>query len=236
MSSLGQATLGICGGGNALALATLGLVPALVGEASDVPPLPIEVVIARPAPAPREPTKMPNPRPITPDRDTDLHRNPRPSCSLVESFAGLVDDMRQMEVDLGLRYYEVFSVVVRWSGGERDRGTPTVISEKPFLPVPEVTGMGNVGRDLRSAGNVRRGEIWLRKLSPRYSEDDIVLLFPRELQSNEEHFIEVRGDARDGSTVRRRFHIAGEPERKPFEWQVRLIKQDEDRTRGGQPR
>lgn len=235
MSALGQATFGMCGGG-ALALATCGLLPAALGEISDVPPLPIEVVITRPAPPPREPTRVPNPRTITPNRDTTLHRNPRPACSLVESFADLVDDMRQMEVDAGLRYYEVFSVVVRWSGGERDRGTATVVSEMAFLPIPEVAGMGNTRRDLRPAGNVKRGEIWLRKLSPRYSEDDIVLLFPRELQPGEEHFIEVRGDARDGSTVRRRFHIAGEPERKAFEWQVRLIKQDEDRTRGGQPR
>lgn len=234
MSSLGQATFGMCGA-SALALATCGLVPAALGEVSDVPPLPIEVVIARPAPPPREPTKMPNPRPVTPERDTTLHRNPRPACSLVESFGDLVDDMRQLEVDMGLRFYEVFSVVVRWSGGERDRGTATVISERPFLPVPVVDGLGNGRRDLRAAGKVSRGEIWLRKLSPRYTEDDIVLLFPRELRADEEHFIEVRGDSRDGSTVRRRYHIVGEPERKAFEWQVRLVKQDEDRTRGGRP-
>lgn len=217
-------------------MATCGLVPAMLGEASDVPPLPIEVVIARP-PDPRpEPGKVRNPRPITPNLDPSLHRNARPACSLVESFGPLVDDMRQLEVDLGLRFYEVFSVVVRWSGGERGRGTATLVSEMPFLPVPQVTGLGNGRRDLRAAGNVKRGEIWLRKLSPRYTEDDIVLLFPRELRDDEEHFIEVRGDARDGSTARRRYHIVGEPERQAFEWQVRLIKQDEDRTRGGAPR
>lgn len=201
-----------------------------------LPPLPIEVTITRPPPPRREPTKLPNPRPITPNIDASLHRNLRPECSLVESMADLVDDMRQMEVDLGLRFYEVWSVVVAWSGGERHRGAATVIGETPFLPIPVVNGIGNVNRELRPGGSVKRGDIWLRKLSPRYTQDDILLLFPRELRANEEHFIEVRGDARDGKTVRDRYIIVGRPERKAFEWEVRLTKQDENRTRDGVPR
>lgn len=235
MSGIGLATHGIAGGGFALALATHGVVPEGFAEV-ELPPLPIEVVIARPPAPPKERTKYPNPRPITPNLDTSLHRNTRPECSLVESMADLVDDMRQLEVDFGLRYYEVFSVVVRWSAGERKRGTGTVIAETPFLPIPEVTGIGNVNRDLRPGGSVKRGDIWLRKLSPRYTQDDILLLFPRELRDDEEHFIEVRGDARDGATVRDRYVIVGRPERKPFGWEVRLTKQDENRTREGRPK
>lgn len=233
MSSLSLATHGIAGGGNALALATHGLVP----EGSELlPPLPIVVPIARPADPPRVRTKYPNPRPITPNLDGGLRRNPAPGCSLVEGMAETVDDLRQIAVDMGLRYYEVFAVVVRWSGGARHRGTAAVVAETPFLPVPEVTGIANVSRELRAGGAVKRGEIWLRKLSPRYTQDDILLLFPRELRDDEEHFIEVRGDARDGNTVRDRYTIVGRPERKAFSWEVKLAKQDEDRTREGRPR
>lgn len=202
----------------------------------EIPPLPIEVAIPCPPKQPRERTKFTNPRAITPNIDGALHRNPRPECSLVESMAPIVDEMRQMAVDMGLRYYEVFTVVVRWSAGERHRGTPTVISEQPFLPIPEVVGVGNVDRELREGGAVKRGGIWLRKLSPRYTIDDILLLFPRELRDDEEHYIEVRGDSRDGNTPRDRYVIVGRPERKAWGWEVRLLKADEDRTRGGRPR
>ena len=207
-----------------------------MAEDDELPPLPIEVTIPCPPKAPREPTKFPNPRPVPPNLDGNLHRNRRPECSLVESMAPLVDQMRQMVVDEGLRYYEVFSVVVRWSGGERHRGTPTVIAETPFLPIPQVVGVSGVDRELRAGGAVKRGGIWLRKLSPRYTIDDILLLFPRELRSDEEHYIEVRGDSRDGSTPRDRYVIVGRPERKAWEWEVRLEKADENRTRGGAPR
>jgi len=216
----------------------LGGVNLAIGAApltADVlPPLPIEVVIPRPAKLPPAATKYPNPRAVTPNLDGALHRNPRPECSLVESMAPIVDEMRQMLVDAGLRYYEVFTVVVRWSGGERHRGTPQVLSEQPFLPIPEVSGTSGVDRELRPGGSVRRGGIWLRKLSPRYTSDDILLLFPRELRPDEEHFIEVRGDSRDGAnTPRDRYVIVGRPERKAWGWEVRLLKADEDRTRQG---
>lgn len=200
----------------------------------ELPPLPIEVAIPHPLKRPIVATKYPNPRAITPNVDSSLHRNRRPECSLVESMAPLVDEMRQMVVDAGLRYYEVFSVVVRWSGGERHRGDPVVIGEQPFLPIPEVVGVGNVDKELRAGGAVRRGGIWLRKLSPRYTIDDILLLFPRELRPDEEAFIEIRGDSRDGTkTPHDRYVIVGRPERKAWGWEVRITKADEDRTRQG---
>lgn len=212
----------------------IAVAPVTAQPIQNLPPLPIEVAIPRPLRRPHEATKYPNPRAIPPNLDGALHRNRRPECSLVESMAPIVDEMRQMAVDAGLRYYEVFTVVVRWSGGERHRGTPTVLSEQPFLPIPEVSGTSGVDRELRAGGSVRRGGIWLRKLSPRYTIDDILLLFPRELRPDEEHFIEVRGDARDGAnTPRDRYVIAGRPERKAWGWEVRLIKADEDRTRQG---
>lgn len=183
---------------------------------------------------------MSNPRPVTPNTDQRLHGNARPERSLVEELGAIVDEARQMKTDFGLRPYEVWSVVVRWSGGERHRGEPTVRWEQQLLPTPLVEGFARLGRELREGGAVERGTVRMVEVSPRYTEDDIDLLFPRRsLGSSEEHFIEVRVDGRDGAQVkRRRFVVSAVPERRPdrFDWEVQLTKQDEDRTRRGAPR
>lgn len=202
---------------------------------ADLPPLPIEVSFGvTPDQLAPEPEREPNPRLTTPNEDPRLHLNRRPGTSLVESLAPTVDALRQLGVDLGMRYYQVFSIVVRWSGGERGRGTPTVMCETPFLPVPKVEGLGSVDRALRPAGAVYRGDATLTQISPRYTADDIAALFPRALRDDEEHWIEVRGDGRDGNPPRHRFMVASLPERKATGWSVRLVKADEDRTRRGQ--
>jgi len=179
-----------------------------------------------------------NPRIHTPERDPGVHRNAAPARSLVEELGDVADGMRQLFTDFGLRPYEVFAVVVRWSGGERHRGTPHVISERPFLPTPKVENIATLNHELRAAGQVRRGEVRLSEISPRYTSDDIERLFPRELAAGEELFIEVRVDARDGQTRRDRYVVAGVPERRAarFDWTVDLRKQDENRERDGRAR
>jgi hypothetical protein len=237
VTALALASHGLFGRGGALALATHGVLPGAVAPlVLDLPPLPPDIVFQRPPPAVKSALeKYPNPRPVTPNVDGALELNQAPQCSLVEQMAREVDSLRQLYVDLGLRYYQVFSVVVRWSGGERRRGSPVVVGETPFLPVPKITGIENVARDLRAGGSVRRGDIRMTQISPRYTADDIDLLFPRALRSDEEAYIEVRGDARDGRTERTRYAVSGTPERGPWGWSVRLTKADEDRTREGRP-
>lgn len=199
-----------------------------------LPPLPVEVTIGvTPEPQSCEPEREPNPRLVTPNDDPRLHLSRAPGKSLVESMAASVDAARQLVVDTGLRYYQVYSVVVKWSGGERGRGTASVLRETPFLPVPKVEGLGAVERSLRPAGAVWRGDARLTQISARYTADDIAALFPRALSDDEEHFIEVRGDGRDGNPPRHRFALASLPERGAFGWSVRLIKADEDRSRRG---
>lgn len=226
MSVLALSTAGLLG--DVSEMATVGVLPAL-------PPLPIEVVIA--APAQRAHVPAPHvPRPTEPGRDPCLRLLAHPECSLVEEMAETVDAMNQLAVDFGVRPYEVWSVVVRWSGGERGRGAPSVVWEQPFLPVPKLSGVAEVNRDLRAGGAAYRGSPRLEKLSPRYTEDDILQLFPRELAPGEEHFIEARLDGRGGSRgVRSRYVVSGKPERRSFDWTVRLTKQDPDRERDGRP-
>jgi len=182
---------------------------------------------------------MSNPRPITPNTDLRLHPNARPERSLVEELGGIVDEARQMLTDFGLRPYEVWSVVVSWSGGDVHRGSASVRWERQLLPTPKVEGIARVAKEMREAGTVARGTVRLTGISPRYTGDEVEQLFPRALRGGEEHFIEVRMDARDGQSVERaRYVVSALPERRAerFDWEVQLTKQDEDRTRRGAPR
>lgn len=150
-------------------------------------------------------------------------------------MGGIVDELRQLNTDFGLRPYRVFSVVVEWSGGAIGRGDPRVASELEFLPTP-VVNLKPMRTTMRSAGKIEEGNAYLSELSPRYTEDDIQLLFPKKpLKEAQEAFVEVREDARDGSTKRRRFQVRGVPFREAdnFQWAATLSNEQEERQRSG---
>lgn len=168
-----------------------------------------------------------------------------PSASLIESLGSLVDDARQIAVDLGARPYRVFSVHVRWTGGEVGRGEAVRVQEREFLPTPYLDETSGVRGELRSGGLVERGTIRLRQISPRYTEDQVrglcccSLVGPDGLPDPAmEGWIEVRVDSRDGLTTRRRFVVTGQPYRnaeRSIEWTASLLRQDQDSTRAGDP-
>jgi hypothetical protein len=173
-----------------------------------------------------------NPRPQKPNNDPDLHPNRRPGRSLVECFGGMVDDLRQLNTDFGLRPYRMFSIVVRWTGGEVGVGEPKVVSEVEFLPTPNI-GMEGVRQKMGETGKGERGEIRVTEISPRYTEDDINALFHLQpIPDGGDAFIEIRMDERDGSTIRRRFTPLV-PTRRPgkFDWAVTLKRQNQNEHR-----
>lgn len=159
------------------------------------------------------------------------------SRTLVDELGELADDMRQIGVDLGLRPYRVFSVRIRWSGDRVGTGEPAVVLEEEFLPTPKVTT--RLRREAREPGGwVERGGTTLTEVSPRYTEAQIDALCARTGPLNEERFIEVRMDSRDGEEVpRRRYVVTEAPERRAerFDWRVQLSPQDDGRTRAGAP-
>lgn len=183
---------------------------------------------------------MSNPRRVTPN--TDMALLTPAACGIgapggvVESLGGTVDQLRQLAVDMGMRPYRVFSVIVRWTGGEVGRGDAVVESEREFLPRPVVKDMTSVRGVAHAAGRNERGSVELSEVSPRYTEDDIRgLCHCGKLSQDREGFIEIRVDERDGQTDRRRFVVKDVPHRNAegFEWRVRLLKQDQDRARNG---
>lgn len=180
-----------------------------------------------------------NPRALTPNMDPELARSGCAGGGLVDDLARTVDQMRQLAVDSGLRPYRVFSVVLRWTGGETGRGEAVVESETELVPRPLVVDMGNVRREARRAGREEAGSVMLKEISPRYTEDEVNGLFhvARQLPRDRDAFIEIRMDGRDGpSTDRRRFAVRGAPHRdaERHQWVARLVKVLGDRRRGGQ--
>lgn len=186
-----------------------------------------------------------NPRTYGPnDPGSPEHPNEDVECSLVESLGGIVDDIRQLATDLGARPYRVFSVVSQWSGGEIGRGEVQLLRETEFLPTPKLVETSGVRAEPKSGGIAERGTIKLREVSPRYTEDEVRGLLGTGPLTDPatgiplaavEVFVEVRMDPRDGVSERRRFIVSGMPYRdgEAFEWVVSLLRQDQDRTRGG---
>lgn len=162
-----------------------------------------------------------------------------PSATLVEQLGSVADDLRQLNTDFGLRPYRVFSVRVRWTGGEVGRGECVVISEREFLPTPRLDETGGVAGTPRSGGIAERGSVKLREISPRYTEDEVrgLLCCSLTLAPGVEGWVEVMMDARDGLSRRRRFVVSGIPFRNAgrFEWTATLLRQDQDRSRSGVP-
>lgn len=169
------------------------------------------------------------------------HPNPAPERSLFEEMGDVVDDMRQLQTDLGARPYRVFAVVVKWSGGEKGRGDPVVVSDRELLPTPLVRLRG-IRTELKSAGKTERGYTEISELSPSYTEDELQQSFHVKQDADKdeafEQFYEVQQDKRDGrKPVRRRFVLRGPPERDVdnHQWIIRVSSQDADRSRSGQP-
>jgi hypothetical protein len=172
-----------------------------------------------------------------PNADPALHglEGPRARRTLAADLGSVVDEARQLRVDIGMVPYRVFSVVVAWSGGKRGVGTQRLVRETEFLPTPEVRLEGQ-SRELRPGGARERGRPQLRRISTRYSEDEVRALLHRDLLDGEEGHIEVRMDERlDDKPRRRRFTVAGAPflDQAKFEWTVKIAEQDDPRQRNG---
>lgn len=188
------------------------------------------------APPLEPPQARTNPRPIPPDKDPSLQSLAIPEASLVEDLGEVADDLRQLNTDFGLRPYRLFSVVSRWTGGSKGRGTQVLVQETEFLPTPEVANVDRLAGQLGSAGLNEVGTIRVTELSPRLTEDDIRDLFHiQPLPQDQEGWLELRIDRRDGSTTRRRFVVKGAPMRRAdeFDWHVKLFEQDVRRSRAG---
>lgn len=156
----------------------------------------------------------------------------------------IVDRARQLEVDAGVRPYNVFLVWSVWSGGARGKGVERIAARVPIVPNPtlDLTGLS---RELTAAGYSESGTVRLDEISAAYSSDELSgYLSPRLCQLHDleevpqpyDFYYEVAEDGRnDDLAARRKFQVAGPPSRNAFDWTIRIERMSVDNQRGGEP-
>lgn len=165
--------------------------------------------------------------------------------TLAQDLVPVVDSIRQIASDMGLRPYRVFLVHVAWSGATRGIGQAVEVSRREILPAPEVSDMSGTSRVLEAVGMVEEGGLRLRKVTASLTEDDLLgrtpdLLMPdgtRRDRRNIEFFYEVVQQRPGGVTpaVRRRYIPDSAGDLRPGQagWTISLKKQQQDRARDG---
>ena len=167
--------------------------------------------------------------------------------SLTRRLVPAVDKLRQLATRLGLRPYRVFLIHVRWPEGRRGVGVPEIIAEREIKPTPKVLDMSGTTEILRAVGSAEEGGIVIEKISPKYSQDDLMGLTP-DLTSNTDKltgadnvdfFWEVRESRPD--VYPRPQPMRYVPSALPMldmgkmQWRINLTKQDYNRDRDGVP-
>lgn len=153
-----------------------------------------------------------------------------------------LDKLRQIPTSLGLRPRRVFLVHVLWTGERIGEGQPQEISRREILPTPRIRDMSSTTEVLSSFGRIEEGGIVVDRISPKYSEDDLVgatpdlidSANPRSGKRNAEFFWEVV-EARPTvpNPVPRRYIVAAAPTlmRGGSHWRVPLNKVMVNRNR-----
>lgn len=165
-------------------------------------------------------------------------------ATLASELVGVIDDIRTIPAELGVRPYRVFLLHAQWTGGEVGEGQMHIVSRKEITPPPRVQDVSGINQVLRQGGVSEEGDVKVDEISARYSEDDLLGLTPDLLDPNDrrrllrgvEFFYEME-EYRDSDrpTAKRRFTLANTPtlSREGLQWTVTLLKQDGDRMRDG---
>lgn len=149
--------------------------------------------------------------------------------TLVGQVGCCVDQIRQINTDMGLRPYHVYIVKLQWTGRQRGDGVLTELERTELLPVPKVADLSNVQLQLQPIGLDEVGTLQISEISARYNEFQLRGLGPagEELGKNQEFMWEVSWARDDGTTpIRRRFHPQTLPTYNPgmFQWSVTLVR------------
>jgi hypothetical protein len=165
--------------------------------------------------------------------------------TLAQQLVPVVDEIRQLATDFGIRPYRVFLVHIAWTGPSRGMGAATEISRREILPTPEVADMSATDREMHALGLTEAGGIRLRKVTASLTEDDLLGRTPdlraadgtRTEKRSVEFFYEVVQQRPGGlePAVRRRYVPDSAADLRPAlaGWTISLRKQQADRARDG---
>ena len=173
-------------------------------------------------------------------------RGPEPyaaPATLGFDLVGVVDSVRGIAAELGLRPYRVFLVHAVWTGSQVGEGLARVTSRREILPPPRVRDIDSVNRNVHSTGLTEEGDVVIDQISARIPEDDLTgrtpdlrdPLLPRTSKRNVEFFWEIR-ELRPSTPPppARRFSPPSKVpvlSRDGMSWRVTLTKQDYDAGR-----
>lgn len=161
--------------------------------------------------------------------------------TLARKLIRVVDNLRNLRVQFGLRVYEVHFVRTRWTGGVRGSGEEYVVSDEPILPVPLITDINGLTETMIGIGIDEIGTLVLSEVSGRYTEDYLRGVGPdgSQIPPDENVYYEVYFPAvPGGEPQRRRFQLRSAPgySAERFQWTLSLERARLDRTRSGDTR
>ena len=167
---------------------------------------------------------------VTPNpSDDDIHPLTDPTDTLIADLVPVVDFIRQLPTDLGVRPYRVFLVHTTWSGGARGKGTESVTSEVEILPTPDVSILemtpAGITRSPTNHGIREEGSIVVSEITMTLDENILIGKGTdgTAISKAQSFYYEVREDGGVSATPRkRRFHPTSIPTRNPYDvgWSI----------------
>lgn len=165
--------------------------------------------------------------------------------TLASDLVDIVDEIRQLNSEFGIRPYRVFMIHSQWTGGEVGVGQEQITSRIEILPTPRLKGMDSLSTIVDPTGLTEDGSVDVDQISARYTEDDLTGRtpdlndpnLPRTSAGAVDFYWEVHENrGQTPNTVLRRFNPKGVPHlsRDGFQWRIALVKQDYDRGRNGE--
>lgn len=165
---------------------------------------------------------------------------PQIKKTLARRLVPLADSLRNMLTTFGLRTYKVSVMRVKWSGGRRGIGFPSVTKQTVILPTPRISDLNALTEIVQPIGLDEIGNILLEGISGRYTEEELRGLdfYGEEIPPDDEVYYEIEFPRIDnGPSLKRRFFTRSAPHFSPgkLAWNLRLEKSTEDRDRNGDP-
>jgi hypothetical protein len=151
----------------------------------------------------------------------------------------VADNLRDLQVKLGIRTYQVRIIKTRWTGGYRGDGVEIIVSSMDVLPTPLVDNVGNLSEQVQSYGLVEDGTMQISEISGRYTESEVLgWASPSQPPADDEQvFWEVEYPQTDGRGVRKRRFLpitAPAYNAENLQWTVTVTRSNPERGIGGE--
>jgi hypothetical protein len=160
-------------------------------------------------------------------------------ASLGDQLPAIVDPIRQIATDLGVRPYRVFLVKETWNGLRIGEGESSRVRTE-ILPNPIVDDLTMTKMRATTAGRMEDGDLRIRWISLTFSEHQLLGIdgHPDGLPDNMAFYWEVAEDGSDTPAApRRRYTPVGVPynDKDNAQWIVVLKRQQASMSSTGEP-